>query len=481
VPSLIMIHSILRYGFLDIVLKRSLLYGVVGVELLGVYLVLAFLVRESFVGELAVAVPALHFVRTLGFAAILAGAVKPLREQCERMLDLTLFRRSTSFRGNLVQLGQHLPRTADTATLVVAVAEGLARALPVSGASVGVALERRWFTAAAGTLSAPEEAHMQALRRRLAGMGATDVTELADIELCRRLHAQGVDLVVPVGAADGNGGVILLGRKPSGAVFLGEERAFLDAFAVQVAAGLEHSQLLAAHLAMGRELAHAEQLAATGGLAARLAHEIRNPITAVKSLSQLIERDPTAPENVAHLRIVTQELDRVERRVAALLRLTRKEEYRFAAIDARELLHDVLEQFRGRLTDSGVQLAASPLPHVTVHGDAEKLRQVLGNLIQNAIEAMDGAAHRRLVIAADCADNGTLRISVADRGPGIPPEQAAHIFEPFYTTKENGTGLGLAIAKRIVDAHHGRLSVAANPEGGTIFRVELPVAVTSDE
>ena len=122
-----------------------------------------------------------------------------------------------------------------------------------------------------------------------------------------------------------------------------------------------------------------------------------------------------------------------------------------------------------------IDLRIAPrLPEAAV--DRIQIEQVVVNLVRNAIEAMDGGERKELTVAAAPGDRGVIEVSVTDTGPGIAPEIAERLFQPFVTTKRNGMGVGLSICRSIVEAHGGTLVAEANPTGGTIFRFTLPVA-----
>jgi two-component system sensor histidine kinase PilS (NtrC family) len=253
----------------------------------------------------------------------------------------------------------------------------------------------------------------------------------------------------------------------------GDDVAVLAAFVGQLARVLDATELLARAVAVERSLAHAEKLAAIGELAARIAHEIRNPVTAARSLAQQLCRDPASLFAAEHGLILT-ELERVERQVAALLRFARREDFRFAPVDLAELVRTTVDAFRARLEAGGVALALELDEDVVVRADAEKVRQVLVNLIENAIDALrERGDGRRLAVTVTGA-NGTAALRVADNGPGVPAAALPHLFEPFFTLKTGGTGLGLAIAWRTVEAHGGRIETTGAPGAGLAVTVVLP-------
>jgi signal transduction histidine kinase len=248
----------------------------------------------------------------------------------------------------------------------------------------------------------------------------------------------------------------------------------LQAFADQLALVLDGAALLARAVAVERSLAHSEKLAAIGELAARIAHEIRNPVTAARSLAQQLSREPASPLNAEHAGLILTELERVERQVAALLRFARREEFHFESVDLAELVRATVETFRPRLESAGITVELHLRPHTTIHADRDKIRQVLINVIENAVDALGGAAHTKQLSVGVGGVNGTATIQVTDTGPGVSAATLPQLFEPFFSLKPNGTGLGLAIAKRTVDAHGGRIAATSPPGAGMTFEIELP-------
>ena len=212
-------------------------------------------------------------------------------------------------------------------------------------------------------------------------------------------------------------------------------------------------------------------------LSASIAHEIRNPITAAKSLVQQMGEDPSSAENVQYAKVALEELDRVERSVAHLLRFAREEEMRMADLRLGDVISSAVATLRERATSRGVALDVQVDADCALRGDAEKLRRVLINLIANALDALDGAGVQKPRIEVTAGENlaGTeCWVRVRDNGPGIAPESLSKIFSPFYTSKERGTGLGLAISKKLVDAHGGSIEAQSSPGAGAEFTVAIP-------
>ena len=212
-------------------------------------------------------------------------------------------------------------------------------------------------------------------------------------------------------------------------------------------------------------------------LAAGVAHEIRNPITAAKSLVQQMGEDPTARENVEYAGVALAELERVEKSISHLLRFAREEDVALAEVRIGDVVDAALDTLADRIGGLGVKVERDDEGAGTLRGDAEKLRRVVINLIGNALDAFAEARTRapRLEIAAgrNLADT-EVWLRVRDNGPGMDAEKLERIWSPFYTSKQTGTGLGLALSKKVVEAHGGAIEASSTPGAGTEFIVTLP-------
>ncbi|HPG25477.1 MAG TPA: ATP-binding protein [Myxococcota bacterium] len=225
-----------------------------------------------------------------------------------------------------------------------------------------------------------------------------------------------------------------------------------------------------------------DRLSALGGVVSEIVHEIRNPLVSVKTFLQLLPDRLDDPDFHGEFReIVTEEVRRLERLLDDLLAHARpKVRPRSGDEGARvvDTIGTTLQLIRYRCRERGIELSTElrdGLPAVAVGEDA--LRQLLLNLLLNATEATSEGGSIRL--RADWSEDAInhVVIEVADDGPGIAPDAAAHVFEPFWTSRENGVGgLGLAICKRIVDEAGGRITVGPDAKsGGACFRVDLPI------
>ncbi|HYK64485.1 MAG TPA: HAMP domain-containing sensor histidine kinase [Patescibacteria group bacterium] len=226
-----------------------------------------------------------------------------------------------------------------------------------------------------------------------------------------------------------------------------------------------------------KEQLRTEKQASLDELTATFAHEIRNPIAAAKSLVQQMGEDPTSHENVEYAKVALDELARVERSVSHLLKYAKEEDYKFDNVNLAWVVDGALTQMRAKLESNSVIVSRAYLSGPTVRADADKLRQVFSNIIDNAIDAMESTTgERRLEFAIQNNGNGMATVRIRDNGCGIADDKIAKIFNPFYTSKTNGTGLGLGVAKKVIDAHRGTIEVHSEAGQGTEFVLAIPLS-----
>jgi signal transduction histidine kinase len=222
-----------------------------------------------------------------------------------------------------------------------------------------------------------------------------------------------------------------------------------------------------------------EKLASLGVLASGVAHEIRNPLTAIKFRLFSLKKSVPALANNEDASIISDELNRLERIVKDFLRFARPSEPELATLEGERLLREVQQLLQAQLERAGIQLRVEVQDAASVHADAHQLKQVLINLVQNAAEAIGRNGLVTLSLRQDTAElDGREKpaaiLAVADNGKGILPTVEARLFDPFFSTKEGGTGLGLAIAARIVEKHGGMLRYETEVNRGTTFEIVLP-------
>lgn len=232
------------------------------------------------------------------------------------------------------------------------------------------------------------------------------------------------------------------------------------------------SALRDTHASLAEERAkrrHAERLALLGRMATSLAHEVRNPVSAIRLHAQLLER-VCAPEERASAGLIVGEAGRIESLVNQWLRYAKPEPVTKVPVDLPELVSEVRHSLSPQAQHAGVEIREETDPAWRKHpvnGDRERLRQVLCNLLLNAIQSMPtgGSVIVRIVPGA---------LEVEDQGGGFSEKALARFGEPFHSEREGGMGLGLAVSKEIIESHGGTLSATTQPSGGACVRIAWP-------
>ncbi|MDH3999332.1 MAG: ATP-binding protein [Desulfuromonadales bacterium] len=221
------------------------------------------------------------------------------------------------------------------------------------------------------------------------------------------------------------------------------------------------------------QLRRADRLSALGELSAGMAHEIRNPLGSIKGTAEIL-REGVADDDpkLEFAEILIKEVDRLNRVLEDFLRFARPTPVETERFSLNQIVREVLDLTRQQATHNRVEVSWLEQPDLELSGRGEQIQQALLNLLLNALQAMpDGGT---LEVNSERAAD-TVRISIADSGPGIAPEQRERIFNPFVTSRESGTGLGLAITQRIVQGHDGRIDLETAPGEGARFTIILPV------
>jgi signal transduction histidine kinase len=226
---------------------------------------------------------------------------------------------------------------------------------------------------------------------------------------------------------------------------------------------------------LGDELRRAEHLAALGRLLAGVAHEVRNPLTAIRSTVQLWERLPNESRRPESLAALIGAVDRLNELVARLLLFARVGHEGHRLCDLNAIVRETLELVKARADQQLVALETELDPLLpAVAGIAQALSQVVLNLVANALQTMPAGG--RLVCRSRARPARRVELAVSDTGPGVPDELRERIFEPFFTTRSDGTGLGLALCREIAHQHGGDVTLDASHGLGASFRLILPAA-----
>lgn len=288
-----------------------------------------------------------------------------------------------------------------------------------------------------------------------------------------------IALVVPLVVLNRLTGAIFLTGRGNGIPYSPREIEVLSMLAGRSALAIEHVAMNELQEDRLRKILHADKLATAGELAAGAAHEIRNPLTSIRSTMQYV-KDGLTPEKRALVEGLIGEVDRIDRIIDGLLSFGRSGELHLQTLDVADLLEQTLLLLEAELKKHSSEVVRRyEVTRRIVQGDASQLKQVFLNILLNAIQSLDSGGSITLTVAEPETRPHWISVAVRDTGSGIPAKDLGRVFDPFYTTKTGGTGLGLSISYGIVSKHGGDIGIDSRTDGpdrGTRVTVYLPEA-----
>lgn len=431
-----------------------------------------------------------YFLNAIVASLVILILFDPLRDKMEAQIARFFFGERRDFETSVNELRRRLAHALEPAEMGRVLMDGLEHSRRVTAAALyladaerkgldlfahfGGAPEARVDLAAIRALVEQARAHGIAVKEHLE-RDADDRRELGETregeaiaEIAHAMESLGASVVLPLESEGGDLlGLLVVHDDRVRDAYAVDEFPILKGLAAQVAIVVENTRLYA-------RIKERDRLAALGEMAAGLAHEIRNPLGAIKGAAQYMESTmPAGTEQREFVGIIVDEVGRLDRVVSSFLDYARPYRGNPSQLDVAHVVERTVQLVRNDLPPEVTltQECDEPLPAVRM--DPEHLRQVLLNLIRNAVEAMKSKG----AIEVRMRPRGAfVEVVVKDSGPGIDPSMRANLFIPFSTTKTQGTGLGLAISQRLIESAGGRIELRASSARGTTFAIVLPVA-----
>ncbi|RKH11729.1 histidine kinase, partial [Corallococcus sp. CA041A] len=489
-------QTLLRLRLMDL---HELLGKIASQTVLAVILASVFTVLTAWVDENT----SLFVFNTVVAAFVILILLDPLRTKVEEMVVRIFFRERFALLGTLGTLRVRMASVIEISELANVVLDALHETGRVTHASVYLMAEDRpgyrlldsrgplpvalLDTAAArGVLfavaSGQKAVLLENIERRISVMRVQAVEGKRFRDELKRLNDTRAALLqmkagisVPLMGNDRVIGFLNLWDERVPEAYASDEIALILEVSERMATVLENSKLY-------EKIRERDRLAALGEMAAGLAHEIRNPLGAIKGAAQCLDPRKLPGEDGEFLDVIVEEVNRLNGVVTAFLDYSRPLKQNFGPTDLNEVVTRTMRLIQNDMPPTAELAVELDLRLPRAEGDAEQLKQVLINLVQNAVQAL-GPQPGRITVRTEKPERfGDLRsaggefveVRVSDTGPGIPADQQPHIFVPFFTTKQKGTGLGLAICQRIVKNHGGSISVQSKVGEGTTFIIRLP-------
>lgn len=469
-PTALLAYYIYRYRYLELILKESLILAsfasvilvvyLYGIRNIALWLTARYGLRDGAVESLLI--------------LLLALVAAPLRRWLDRRFRKLFEEEAGLFRDVVARIGKSAGRYGQLPEFLRFVEERAAESLGL----------RRVRLLAAASDNEGEAGVSFSLNGSKGIEDAQSVLELAresewePVEGAPLLREHGWELAYPLRREERVVGLMLIDADSDALTF--ETRASLELLAGQVAIAIEDSRLVEENVRLERRISQSERLAALGRMAATVAHEVKNPLSAIKSIAQVMREDEYLRREYARdLELIVGETDRLSQSVTQMLSFARTPPPAGSPLPADDLLQTVAQLSQRDAAARGISIKLD-VDSATVELDgarAAALRDAVSNLLLNALQA--SRAGGRVCLSAR-AENERLSVAVADEGPGIPAEQRERVWEPFFTTKQRGTGLGLAIVRKRIEEVGGDAQLAPQRPGeGARFELTLPLK--SDE
>jgi two-component system sensor histidine kinase HydH len=488
-------QTLLRLRLMDL---HELLGKIASQAVLAATLAIVFVVLTAWVEKNA----GLYLFNTLVAAFVMLILLEPLAGWVEDRVVALFFRQRFAFLESARQLTRRTANVIDPPTLAAMLLDGLNETRRVTHASIYLLAEDRpgfrlldsrgpqptlFIDAGSARALAGRSERAQLLEtveRRIAELKAQPMEARKARDELRRLNdvrqvmqQMRAGITAPLVGNDRVLGFLNLWDERVPEAFASDEIAVILSLADHLATVVENSKLY-------DKMRERDRLAALGEMSAGLAHEIRNPLGAIKGAAQCLDPRELPTEEREFIEVIVEEVNRLNGVVTAFLDYARPLKQTFGPTDLNEVVDRTLRLIQASVPKQITVQEELAAGLARVDADAEQLKQVLINLVQNAVQALGDQAGTITLRTVKSERFGDFRapdwveLQVADTGPGIPADQQVNIFVPFFTTKQQGTGLGLAICQRIVKNHGGTIAVQSRTGEGSTFVIRLPALTT---
>ena len=461
-PSALLAYYIYRYRYLELIIKESLIVASFAAVVLAIYLYGIRTLGEWLTARYGVRTGVIEGFMILALTLMAA----PLRRWLDKKFRKLFERETALYRDVVARIGSQSGQYKNLPQLLHFVEAQTAKALALRRVQV-VVMGAQEGSLENGSNAPPPKAWIEALIEKAGHTGAAVIEEDAEFA------EHGYSLAYPLRREDQTVGLMLI-EAPASAL-APDVRAVLEVLASQVAIAIEDCRLVEENVRLERKLAEGERLAALGQMAATVAHEVKNPLSAIKSIAQVMrEDDDLSEEYTRDLNMIVGETDRLSQSVTQLLSFARREPPPAAPCGADDLARAVADLFRAHAGARRISIECSAHTGTDLNGSsAGAVRDSLSNLLLNALQATPPEG--QIEIEAFCS-NGDVVFAVTDSGPGISGDLQERIWEPFFTTKQRGTGLGLAIVRKRMEEAGGTATLQSRENGkGARFELRLPV------
>jgi len=459
-PSALLAYYIYRYRFLELIIKESLIVASFAAMVLAVYLYGIRRLSDWANSRYGLRAGVIEAILILALTLLAA----PLRGWLEKRFRALFERETALYREVVAHIGAHAGEYRRLPELLTFIETQTAGALSLR--RVKIVLRETDDEEQQGR-SIDDSRWIEKIIQR------AETTGVAFLEDDLVFAEQEYNVAYVLRREDRNAGLLLIAASPN--ALTPDVRAVLEVLAGQVAIAIEDCRLAEENVRLERKVAEGERLAALGQMAATVAHEVKNPLSAIKSIAQVMSEDEGLNRQHARdLSLIVGETDRLSKSVTQLLSFASKQPPAAPPSRADELLRNVDRLFRAEADERNITLECRLGATLELDGvQTSAVRDALSNLVLNALQSTPTGGR---VVIETFVDGREIVFAVNDDGPGISAEMQSKIWEPFFTTRQRGTGLGLAIVRKRLEEASGaaRLTPSTNGKGAR-FELRLPV------
>lgn len=466
-PIFFVAYHVYRYKLVDVAVKDSLVYAVFALVFIAVYTYGVRRLDQFLVESLHIKTGGvIEVILILGMVAL----ASPLVRVIDRMVHRLFTREIGLYRDVVRQVSTGAEGFGELEALVRYIEDTIGRGLELSRVRV--------LTVESTAPGGPE----RTLADKMTAWNA-DVIETDD-----ELTSLGATSAYALRREGELIGLMLIWADPN--TLTSEKRAVLDVLAGQVAGAIEGLRLVEEKLRLERELAARERLATLGQMAAQVAHEVKNPLSSIKSIAQVMREEVALRDYDRDLELIINEIDRLNRTVSQLLAFSRPSFADSQPVALADVVSGCVAMAGVEAQERGVDVKLESIGGYILQGShAGALREALSNLVINAVQATERGGEVNIEANVERRSGSRepgeseLVLAVTDSGPGVSQQEQQRVFEPFYSTKSRGTGLGLAIVQRRIVELGGSVELTSPVADGhgTRFRLTLPLQSTTEE
>lgn len=471
-------YYLYRYNYLEYIFKRAMIYTLIGIFVIVLYLSFIRPMGEGMEKYFNVNVGMLQGILVM----LLVFFFDPLKRILQELPNRVFFRESLYYRKVLLDIPLTIEHATylDMADLLDHMAATIVGALKIRTASFVFLKEGKngWkitdSTIPISTFDI-EEIIQYTVKRRTLVFNLYDLDE-HDTEVLRQMKNLKAFTVIPIQQENELIGLLILGKRGMRNHLSGEEEEILIMSINQMLTAIKNTRLVREKFILERKMYENDKLSSLGRLSASIAHEVKNPLSSIKAITQVMQEDlPSEDPNQEGLALVVDQVDRLTRVVQQLLDFARPQPFTLAPVDIQKIIFNVLMLLKHEASRNQVTIDNQITEKLELKSDQDALTEIFFNLLHNSIQAMPEGGTVKILkeIKKKSKQKTVLMVSIADNGPGIPSKERKKILEPFYTTKQTGTGLGLSIVTKRLKKLKGSIHIKDN-QPGALFEIELP-------